>query len=281
MKIVIPTYKRPDGKIDALENGWIPQSFYKKVYVVIRREVSEMERYKKLTVDYPGVNVAMIDVPKDAGIPETRDAICRHWMFENQKIWMIDDDIKIVPCHITEEKDYVIKEKELSEESFYELINYSIGLLEDMPFGVIATATFPKGKDVFPIGLNRWGAFSSFINLSKLSADDLGYTRVKYYEDIAAFCAAIEKGYNNFFITKWQLIIGKEKEGGNANARKADIMQQAAYDLHELYPRHITLVNLKDKTHNRKINLKVIPKGVPKHVKDLENNSVQITDFMI
>ena len=80
MKIVIPTYKRPDGKIDALENGWIPKSFYKRVYVCIRRDVSEMERYKKITVDYPGVNLVPIDVPKDSGIPEKRDAICRHWM---------------------------------------------------------------------------------------------------------------------------------------------------------------------------------------------------------
>ena len=197
MKIVIPTYGRPEGKLDVLENGWIPESFYKRVYVCIRRDVSEMERYKNITVDYPGVNLVLIDVPKDSGIPEKRDAICRHWMFENQKIWMMDDDIKIVPCHITDEKDYVIKEKELSEESFYDLINYSIGLLNDMPFGVIATATFVKGKDIFPIGLNRWGAFSSFINLEKLSADDLGYTKVRYYEDVAAFCGAINKGFNN------------------------------------------------------------------------------------
>tara|TARA_Y100001937_G_C7113736_1_gene329089 strand:- start:523 stop:1368 length:846 start_codon:yes stop_codon:yes gene_type:complete len=281
MKIVIPTYGRPEGKLDVLENGWIPESFYKRVYVCIRRDVSEMERYKNITVDYPGVNLVLIDVPKDSGIPEKRDAICRHWMFENQKIWMMDDDIKIVPCHITDEKDYVIKEKELSEESFYDLINYSIGLLNDMPFGVIATATFVKGKDIFPIGLNRWGAFSSFINLEKLSADDLGYTKVRYYEDVAAFCGAINKGFNNFYITKWQLVIGKEKEGGNVAARHADVMQEAAYELNKLYPKHIKLVNMKDKTHDRKINLKVQPTGVPKHLKDLENNSVQITDFMI
>ena len=33
MKIVIPTYGRPEGKLDVLENGWIPESFYKRVYV--------------------------------------------------------------------------------------------------------------------------------------------------------------------------------------------------------------------------------------------------------
>ena len=280
MKIVIPTYKRPDGKIDVLENGWIPESFYKRVYVCIRREVSEMERYKSIPFDYPGVQVVPLRVPKDSGIPEKRHAICEH--FASEKIWMMDDDIKIVPCHITDEKDYVIKEKELSEESFYDLINYSIGLLEDMPYGVIATATFVKGKDIFPIGLNRWGAFSSFINLEQLTANDLGYTKVKYYEDVAAFCGAIEKGFNNFYITKWQLVIGKEKEGGNAAARHADVMHTAARELNKLYPKHIKLVNMKDKTHNRKINLKVQPTGVPKHMKDLnENNSVQITDFMI
>jgi len=280
MKIVIPTYKRPDGKIDVLENGWIPESFYKRVYVCIRREVSEMERYKSIPFDYPGVQVVPLRVPKDSGIPEKRHAICEH--FAGEKIWMMDDDIKIVPCHITDEKDYVIKEKELSEESFYDLINYSIGLLEDMPFGVIATATFVKGKDIFPIGLNRWGAFSSFINLEQLTANDLGYTKVKYYEDVAAFCGAIEKGFNNFYITKWQLVIGKEKEGGNAAARHADVMHTAARELNKLYPKHIKLVNMKDKTHNRKINLKVQPTRVPKHMKDLnENNSVQITDFMI
>ena len=77
------------------------------------------------------------------------------------------------------------------------------------------------------------------------------------------------------------MVIGKEKEGGNAAARHADVMQEAAYELNRLYPKHIKLVNMKDKTHNRKINLKVQPTGVPKHMKDIENNSVQITDFMI
>ena len=276
MKIVIPTYKRPEGKLDVLENGWIPESFYKRVYVCIRNTQEEKERYAHLE---GRVNIVPLNMPDDSGIPEKREAICKH--FAGEKIWMMDDDIKIVSCHTVPEKDYVIKEKELSEESFYELINYSIELLEDMPFGVIGTGTFVKGVDIYPLGLNRWGAFSSFINLEKLTAEDLGYTKVRYYEDIAAFCAAIEKGYNNFYITKWQLIIGKEKEGGNAAARHADIMQQAAYDLHKLYPKHIRLVDLKDKTHDRKINLKVQPSGVPKHMKDIENNSVQLTDFMI
>ena len=276
MKIVIPTYKRPEGKLDVLENGWIPESFYKRVYVCIRNTEEEKERYAHLEGK---VQIVPLNMPEDSGIPEKREAICKH--FAGEKIWMMDDDIKIVSCHTVPEKDYVIKEKELSEQSFYELINYSIELLEDMPFGVIGTGTFVKGVDIYPLGLNRWGAFSSFINLEKLTAEDLGYTKVRYYEDIAAFCAAIEKGYNNFYITKWQLIIGKEKEGGNAAARHADIMQQAAYDLHKLYPKHIRLVDLKDKTHDRKINLKVQPSGVPKHMKDIENNSVQLTDFMI
>lgn len=276
MKIVIPTYKRPEGKLDVLENGWIPESFYKRVYVCIRNTQEEKERYAHLEGK---VNIVPFNMADDSGIPEKREAICKH--FAGEKIWMMDDDIKIVSCHTIPEKDYVIKEKELSEESFYELINYSIELLEDMPFGVIGTGTFVKGVDIYPLGLNRWGAFSSFINLEQLTAEDLGYTKVRYYEDIAAFCAAIEKGYNNFYITKWQLIIGKEKEGGNAAARHADIMQQAAYDLHKLYPKHIRLVDLKDKTHDRKINLKVQPSGVPKHMKDIENNSVQLTDFML
>ena len=276
MKIVIPTYKRPEGKLDVLENGWIPESFYKRVYVCIRNTEEEKERYAHLEGK---VHIVPLNMPEDSGIPEKREAICKH--FAGEKIWMMDDDIKIVSCHTVPEKDYVIKEKELSEQSFYELINYSIELLEDMPFGVIGTGTFVKGVDIYPLGLNRWGAFSSFINLGTLTAEDLGYTKVRYYEDIAAFCAAIEKGYNNFYITKWQLIIGKEKEGGNAAARHADIMQAAAIELNRLYPKHIRLVDMKDKTHNRKINLKVQPSGVPKHMKDIENNSVQLTEFMI
>jgi hypothetical protein len=276
MKIVIPTYKRPDGIVDVLENGWIPKSFYKNVYLCIRNTQEEIQRYQH----YHGeVQIVLLDVAEDSGIPEKRDAICR--VFDGEKIWMMDDDIKIVSCHVNDEKDYVIKGKELEEQSFYELINYANGLMDEMPFGVIGTGTFVKGKDIFPLGLNRWGAFSSFINLEILKYTDLAYTKVKYYEDIAAFCAVIEKGYNNFYITKWQLLIGKEKEGGNASARKASVMQQAAYDLHKLYPKHIRLVDMKDKTHDRKINLKVQPSGVPKHLKDLENNSVQLTEFMI
>ena len=164
MKIVIPTYKRPEGKLDVLENGWIPESFYKRVYVCIRNTQEEKERYAHLEGK---VNIVPFNLADDSGIPEKREAICKH--FAGEKIWMMDDDIKIVSCHTVPEKDYVIKEKELSEESFYELINYSIELLEDMPFGVIGTGTFVKGVDIYPLGLNRWGAFSSFINLEKLN----------------------------------------------------------------------------------------------------------------
>ena len=49
MKIVIPTYKRPDGKIDALENGWI-KAKNDSVQNVIRQYVAEQDQ-KKFDLD--------------------------------------------------------------------------------------------------------------------------------------------------------------------------------------------------------------------------------------
>ena len=238
MKIVIPTYKRPDGQLDILENGWIPESYYHNVYVCIRNTIEEYERYKHLE---DRVTLVPLDLPEDSGIPEKRDAICRH--FAGEKIWMCDDDIKIVSTHLRDDKGYIIKDKTLSRASFNMLISTANELLDEHPFGVVNTGFFPHDKKKHPIALNRWGAFNSFINLSKLNADDLGYTRVKYYEDIAAWLSAIDIGYDNFSIFGWLLIIGKEKSGGNVAARNEDTMEEASQKLHALYPDHIKLQN--------------------------------------
>ena len=265
MKIVIPTYARPDGQIDILEKGWIPESYYHNVYVCIRNSMTEYDRYQHLEKK---VNLVPLDLPMISGIPEKRDAICRH--FAGEKIWMCDDDIKIVSTYLKDDKSYIVKDKTLSEESFYELINMATGLLEAMPFGSVGTGFFPHDKKKHPIALNRWGAFNSFINLGKLTADDLGYTRVKYYEDIAAWLSAIDKGYNNFSLFKWLLIIGKEKGGGNVAARNEETMEEASKVIHSLYPEHIKLQDkIRDKKNNRRVYLKVMPKGVPKNLVDI------------
>lgn len=266
MKIVIPTFGRPNGQIDILEKGWIPEEYYPNVYVCIRNSMTEYDRYKHLEKK---VNLVALDVPMMSGIPEKRDAICRH--FAGEKIWMCDDDIDIVSAHINDEKSYIIKDKELRPCCFRELIHTANGLLEVMPYGAVATGYFPRPKISWPIALNRWSAFNSFINLGMLTADDLGFTRVKYYEDIAAWLSAIDKGYNNFTLYKWLLKIGKEKEGGNAGARIPETMEEASKVLHSLYPDHIKLQDkARDKKHNRKIYLRVLPKGVPKHLVDID-----------
>ena len=113
MKIVIPTYKRPDGHLDILEKGWIPEDYYHSVYVCIRNTKEEYERYKHLEKK---VNLIKLDLPEDSGIPEKRDAICRH--FAGEKIWMCDDDIKIVSTYLRDDRNYIIKDKTLGEESF-------------------------------------------------------------------------------------------------------------------------------------------------------------------
>ena len=266
MKIVIPTYGRPNGQIDILENGWIPEDYYHNVYVCIRNSMTEYDRYKHLEKK---VNLVMLDVPMVSGIPEKRDAICRH--FAGEKIWMCDDDIDIVSTHLRDDKGYIIKDKELRPCCFRELIHTANGLLEVMPFGTVNTGFFPHDKNKHPIALNRWGAFNSFINLGVLTANDLGYTRVKYYEDIAAWLSAIDKGYNNFSLFKWLLKIGKEKGGGNVAARNEETMEEASKVLHSLYPDHIKLQDkIRDKKNNRRVYLKVMPKGVPKHLKQVD-----------
>ena len=40
MKIVIPTYKRPDGKIDALENGWIPNKVFNNAIIYQKEQMT-------------------------------------------------------------------------------------------------------------------------------------------------------------------------------------------------------------------------------------------------
>ena len=53
-------------------------------------------------------------------------------------------------------------------------------------------------------------------------------------------------------------------------ARNEETMEEASKVLHSLYPEHIKLQDkIRDKKNNRRVYLKVMPKGVPKNLVDI------------
>lgn len=253
IKIVIPTYNRINGEVKALEYGWLPKSYYKNVYLCVR--TSELEKYSHYKAH--GINITELKDLDGKGISETRDLICR--LFANNKIWMIDDDIKLLDGYIRPDKSYICP-KDITEESFYELIEHASSLLDSNPYGVCAVKIFPKPISIFPHTFNKWAFFNSFINLKTLNADQLNYCSVKYYEDVVSYLSAFYLGYDNFYLTRWQVQCGKPQLGGNADARKENIMRENSIIVNSMFPDSAKLINMHDKTNDRLVFLRIQPK---------------------
>ena len=168
MKIVIPSHNRCNSVITLHS---IPKKYLKDTYIVVRNKEQQ-----KLYSHY-SCNILILDCNN---ISTKRDAICRH--FENQKIWMVDDDCKlyntkVVDCIHSSGNHYnKIKLIEpVKEKEFDEFISYTNNLLDKYPHGMVRPNIFMRGKNYYPYRLNTWAFTNVFLNLKIVDADCLDY----------------------------------------------------------------------------------------------------------
>lgn len=233
MKIVIPSYKR-SGKL--VFDKWIPESFYKNVYVVIREEESKLYSHLENKVN-------LICLSNIEGIHDKRYEITK--IFKNEKIWMVDDDV-IVHGTYNDDGWRRIHENPISENEFYSLIEETAELLDRFPYGVVRTKGPFRFSFTMPeIELNTWNYTNTFLNLKTLDADFLGYNQVYHGEDIWAFCSVHKGGYETFCYNKCFSVSPspskKLESGGMSHIRKGKLMSDSHKKIVENFPEYVKL----------------------------------------
>jgi hypothetical protein len=243
MKIVIPSHNRSNN---VLPLDFIPESYYDKTYIVTRKGEQE-ELYSSYKEK---VNVLALDCD---GISSKRDQICRH--FDNELIWMLDDDCLLynaVVHQVDETRTRIKITEQVSEESFYEFIEYCTDMLKTYPHGIVRPALFARPKTYMPYRLNMWAFTNAMLNLKTLSADDLEYNYSSHSEDVVAFLNTIEKGYQSFCLSKWMVKSERPgKPGGMTEIRTANMITEATQKIHSKFPDHTKIKSgypLKDGT---------------------------------
>jgi hypothetical protein len=156
IKIAIPSYQRPNNVI-TLNN--IPLSYKDNTYLFVRPD--EYESYKHYETQ-----VKIVQLKNCNNIGDTRQYIAEY--FAGEKLWMLDDDIKIFNSYYNEEKNVIRTDKNtIDETQFYECLAYIEQILEHYYHGNLRFRIFPRGKKYWPYKINTYGYTNTFLNLEK------------------------------------------------------------------------------------------------------------------
>lgn len=249
MKIVIPSYKRPQEVLGLHE---VSPEFQKKYYQLAVREF-EVEEYKKY---YP--HPEYLIVPNDIdGIRGTRQ-----WINENStgKIIVIDDDVVFrrtfpKPCISCKDKgkpqvNWARYTKEGTDEVIEDMIDYLEVLMDQYPYGSLRSLNTHARvyEEVIPYQLNKPGIWSCFFNLDKFDTQSYNYTNGPYYIEDIYMSLIYFKDHDFPSVTKFGIHGLKAmggQEGGCEVPDRLQLHNESARQLGEMFPQYVTVIESK------------------------------------
>jgi uncharacterized ubiquitin-like protein YukD len=281
IKLAIPSYKRSKNVI-TLES--IPVSYKKNTFLFVRPE--EFNCYKHYD-DRCNI-IKLSDTCLDIG--STRQFIIN--FFENEKIWMLDDDISIHKSNLSYEKYqryntywYVIRsnKENITENEFYSCLSLINNYMKTFYHGHLRLPLFPKGKSFWPARFNTYGFTNTFYDLSKIPKSLINYEKMDLCEDMYVFLNLIDNGFDRIAISEYQVKSSKPNApGGCSEYRTIENHNRALEKIHQLFPKFT-------KWSDREYNLNLSGKEAKKALKVVIKNSghistyqkpAQLTDFL-
>lgn len=238
-KVVIPSYKRA-GRAYILK--FIPKSYKENLFLMVREE--EVAEY----TEHYGDHATIIALPKVDGIAETRQALVEH--FAGQRIWMIDDDLRLYKSFIDVEKKIEIQTAhKLTEDEFY-LLMERIGNLMDEGYawGGVHLKMFPlRGYNKFPQQLNSFNRSNYFYDLSVIPMSLFKFTDVTFAEDIYQWLTLFTAGFQHITITDFIVRLGLKSNSGGGCSTYRDISKQNkdVLFINEKFPAFTKLIHQK------------------------------------
>lgn len=256
IQVVIPSYKRA-GRVTALNS--FPSDY--KPHIVVRRE--EEEEYKKHYSD-----IAVI-VPIDGvfDIASTRRKITE--IYAGQRILMVDDDTTI---HSTVECEKYRRAGPLAKDSIYELFEIiETAMNKGFLHGYVRYPIFPIAAKSPNFLENSYGFTNCWLDLTKLTPDDVGYGVIKICEDAYAYLSLIKKGYNNLSVTKFMVKSGKgNAEGGCSDFRTVKNHNESLEKLVADFPEYVKWKERKSSLNLGEGEVKVVTIRAGKRKKSAE-----------
>lgn len=247
MKIVIPSYRRPDNVL-ALDD--VSPELQKKYYVLVVRE-NEHDHYKE---NYPHPEYWLIPNDTD-GIRETRQHINERM---SGKIMVIDDDTAFrrtfpKPCLSCKEKgkpqvNWARYTKENTSDVLEDMIEYLEPLMDEYYFGTVRSLSIQARifEKVTPYSLNKPCFRAVFFNLDHFDSDKYNYMDgPEMLEDIYISVKYFHDGHDIPSVGKFGVEglakVGSQK-GGCSNPNRSQLHNQSCMELEELYPQYITAI---------------------------------------
>ncbi|EQA7786781.1 hypothetical protein ACX818_001375 [Acinetobacter baumannii] len=232
IQVVIPSYKRA-GKVTALNS--FPSGY--EPHLIVREE--EADEYRK----HYGNKAKIVPITGAYDIASTRRIITE--LYAGKKILMIDDDTTI-HCGVEDEK-YRRAAPEYIDDKIYDLFQMIETAMEKgFVHGHICFPIFPVGAGSPNFAENSYGFTNVWLDLTQITADDVGYGLVEICEDAYSYLRLIKMGYNALKITKYLVKSGKgNAEGGCSEFRTAENHNRSLEKLVEDFPEYVKWKNKK------------------------------------
>jgi len=251
MKIIIPSYKRPNEVLGLHE---VNPEIQKKYYQLAVRKSEELE-YKK---NYPH--------PEYLILPDDVDGIrgTRQWINENStgKIMVIDDDVVFrrtfpKPCLSCKEKgkpqvNWARYTKEDTNEVIEDMVEYLDGLMDEYPYGSLRSLNTHARvyEDVIPYQLNKPGIWSCFFNLDKFDTQKYNYHNATYFiQDIWMSIVYFHSGKDFPSVTKFGVhgMKGMTGQDGGCGIGPERVRRhnKSAMELQEMFPQYVEVIQSK------------------------------------
>ena len=260
IKIVIPSYRRPDNVLALSE---VTPELQEKYYVIAVRK-SEEEQYKK---NYPHPEYLILP-DGNYGIRETRQYINE---YSTGKIIVIDDDVRFrrtypKPCLSCKDKgkpqvNWARYTKETTSEVLEDMIEYLETLMDQYYFGGIRSlATQPRVYErVIPYVLNKAVIWSAFFNLDHFDTEEFNYNNgPAMLEDIYINVEYFDKGYDIPSVTKFGISkptkIGEQGGGCSEMTNRSSIHNKACIEMEQTYPHYIKAIESKTLSSAKHLN---------------------------
>lgn len=231
MKIVVPTLGRENNQKVIYQ---IPDELKDVLYLVTKSSHAEL-----LKQHNPGFNV--LEIPDETnGIAETRQRCVE--LFPNDKIWMIDDLVKLQTRDINKR---VVGKADFEEVlQAYQMIQEGLDHFAMVALGHRTSAQRNDSwKTINGRSYSCYGLRTDIMTENNISFDGLyKKTGAIFFEDHYAVLSFLTNGYPNAILCEFLFDHNHNKPGGNSLIRNPEQHEISAKALKEEFPNFVKVV---------------------------------------
>ena len=238
--IFIPSYKRADRLFEHNANhtlSYMDRLSLDDTFICVRNE--EANSYLKVADKY-GCRIIGLDIPPEAGIPETRDSIIEHAILMNcNKFIMIDDDLRLDVK--PDARTYIRMNPE--KDDFHKMVSdLNFHCTEEYPVIGITARQFSMEK-IKPYDINNriiqvYCIYIPVILKTRIRFSTAGFP---FMTDYYFILSLLQAGYKNKCLNTYCRDDNAQTPGGCAETRTIENQSKSAVALYKKFPHLVSL----------------------------------------